>query len=169
MMILRKDVLAALLLLGAVALGGCGGDEEGTGFVVRAKVRGINIAAISQFQVRFEATGGDEFGSGSGSEDGVDYRVEDDGHVFSAKAGRSWVTSNYELSESEFVFTMPFVNPDSGGDVNLHVLIHRDVDGDLVLVGESALTPTQLPAGAGAEVEVVVGCVEDAPCGAEIE
>jgi len=162
--------LASLALTAVALLAACGGDEEGTGFVVRAKVRGINIAAISQFQVRFEATGGGRFGSGSGEEAGIEYAVEDGGRDFVATAGRGWVTSHYELAESEFVFLMPFVNPDGGGEVNLHVLIHREVEGSMVLVGESALTPTLLPAESGGEVEVVVGCVdpETLPCGAEV-
>ena len=166
-MLLARKVLALALPLAVFA---CGGDEgEGTGFVVRAKIRGINIAAMSQFQVRFEATGDSRFGSGSGEELGVEYATEEGGRVFVATAGEGWVTAHYQLAESEFVLKMPFVNPEDGGDANLQVLIHRDIRGDLVLVGESALTPAQLPAGAGAEVEVVVGCVPDlpSPCGAE--
>lgn len=160
----------SLLLMAFASLAACGGDEgDATGFTVVAKIRGINIAAMSQIQVRFEATGDARFGAKSGDELGIDYETEDDGRAFVATAGRGWVTDHYELSESEFVLKMPFQNPDAGGDVNVHILIHRDVNGDLILVGESALTSTQLPAGAGAEVEVVVGCVdpETLPCGAD--
>lgn len=166
-MTLTRKILS--LALPAIVLA-CGGDEtEGTGFVVHAKIRGLNVAAMDELQVRFEATGDLRFGSDSGEEAGVDYGTEDGGRVFVATAGSSWITRNYELSESEFVLEMPFVNPEGGGDVNLHVLIYRDVRGDMVLAGESALTPTQLPAGGGASVEVVVGCVPDmpSPCGAE--
>jgi hypothetical protein len=164
-----------LTIFGLLALtGACGGDDdgEGTGFLLRAKVRGINYFAMSQLQVRFEATGDDHFGSTSGEEHGLDYETQDGGRAFVATGGRNWVTQNYEQTESEFVFEIPFVNPAGGGDVNVQVLIHREVpeegSGDFVLVGESALTPTQLPTAPGGEVEVVVGCVAGAPCNEEV-
>jgi hypothetical protein len=170
MLLARKVLALALPMVVLAGVAACGGDaDDGTGFVVRVKIRGLNIAAMDQIQVRFEATGDDRFGSESGEERGVDYATEDGGRVFVATAGSGWITPHYRLSESEFVLQMPFVNPEGGGEVNLQVLIHRDVRGDMILVGESALTPTQLPTGAGAEVEVVVGCVPDlpSPCGAE--
>lgn len=159
-------ILGLALWLGA--LGACGGEDEGTGFVVLAKVRGLNLAAMSQLQVRFEATGEDRFGSASGAEEGVDYATEDGGRVFTATTDAEWINAHRQQPGNEFQIPMPFVNPDSGGTVNLHVLIHRDVEGTMVLVGESALTPILLPATAGSQVEVVVGCVRDAPCGAEV-
>ena len=162
----KRTSLVLVLSAAAILLGACGGDDL-TGFVVRAKVRGINIAAITQLQIRFEA-GSAKFDSDSGSESGVSYATQDAGSTFTATAGRGWVTEHYELSASEFVFKMPFANPEGSGDTNLHVLIHRDIAGELTLVGESTLVPVRLPAGSGAEVEAVVGCVPDGQCAAGI-
>lgn len=158
---------ASFLLLTAVLLGGCGGGDDGTGFLVRAKVRGINIFAISQMQFRFESAGDARFGSESGSEAGVSYATEDGGRVFTATGNSAWVTDEYDRGASEFIFEMPFVNPDGGGETDLQVVIHRDIEGEMVLAGHSVPMTVELPAEAGAVFEPVVGCVEGGPCGQE--
>ena len=152
------------LLAAAAVLGACGGDDL-TGFVVLAKIRGINYAAMTQLQVRFESNGSARFDSDSGSESGVSYATEDGGRIFTATAGRAWVTNQYDQTGNEFIFRMPFANPEGSADTNLQVVINRDIAGELVRVGESTLVPVHLPAGSGAEIEAVVGCVPDGECG----
>jgi len=159
-----RTISILILCSASLALASCGGDDL-TGFTVRARVRGINIAAITELEVRFEASGSVRFDEDSGSESGVRYATEDGGQTFSATGTRGWVTDHYELSASEFVFTMPFANPEGGGEANLHIVIHRDVNGEIVPVGESTLVPVRLPVAAGGEVEAIAGCLAGGQCG----